>query len=188
MAAVATPALLAAAPVLLILGLMLGLRWSAGRAGLAALALAAVLAHAAFGFGDLATAPGPAQAWAGVGAEGAFLALTILWILWPALALHRLQQDSGAIDALRGGLSRLTSKPGLQALLVGWLLGRCSSAGCSRCSSRGRPASARRSRWPRRSWSGWALRPCRPWCSRCSAMPPASRSARWVRRCSRRWP
>jgi lactate permease len=122
MASVATPALLAAAPILLILALMLGLRWSAGRAGLAGLALAAVGAHAAFGFGDPAPVLGPVRAWAGVGAEGAFLALTILWILWPALALHRLQQDSGAIDVLRGGLSRLTSQPGLQALLVGWLL------------------------------------------------------------------
>jgi lactate permease len=121
-ASATTPALLAAAPVLLILVLMAGLRWSAGRAGVAALALAAVGAHAAFGFGDSAAAPGPVQAWVGVGAEGAFLALTILWILWPALALHRLQQDSGAIDVLRGGLSRLTSQPGLQALLVGWLL------------------------------------------------------------------
>lgn len=122
MTAVATPALLAAAPILLILVLMLGLRWSAGRAGLAALALAALLAHAAFDSGDSALALGPVRAWAGIAAEGAFLALTILWILWPALALHRLQQDSGAIDAMRRGLARLTSQPALQALLVGWML------------------------------------------------------------------
>lgn len=121
---VTTPMLVfaAAAPILLILGLMLALQWSAARAGLVALALAAWLAHALFGFGGSAPGPDAAQAYTGVAAEGGFLTLTILWILWPALALHRLQQASGAIETLRSGLSRLTSQPALQALLVGWLL------------------------------------------------------------------
>jgi lactate permease len=116
------PAVLAATPIVLILGVMLLRQWSAGRAGLAALALAVLLAYAVFDFGAAAPVPGAWRPWAGVGAEGAFLALTILWILWPALALHRLQQDSGAIDMLRSALSRLTPQPALQALLVGWLL------------------------------------------------------------------
>jgi len=121
---VATPLLVvaAAAPILLILLLMLALQWSAARAGLVALALAAWLAHALFGFGDSSPGLDAARAYTGVAAEGGFLALTILWILWPALALHRLQQDSGAIETLRSGLSRLTAEPALQALLVGWLL------------------------------------------------------------------
>lgn len=121
---VTTPMLVfaAAAPILLILGLMLALQWSAARAGLVALALAAWLAHALFGFGGSAPGPDAAQAYTGVAAEGGFLTLTILWILWPALALHRLQQASGAIETLRSGLSRLTAQPALQALLVGWLL------------------------------------------------------------------
>jgi lactate permease len=112
----------ALAPIVLILVLMLGLRWPAARAGLAALALAVVLAQAVFGFGGGSSASGAGRAYTGVVAEGGFLSLTILWILWPALALHRLQQDSGAIDTLRGGLARLTAQPALQALLVGWLL------------------------------------------------------------------
>ena len=117
------PVLSALAPIVLILVLMLGLRWPAARAGLAALALAVVLAQAVFGFGGAAAASGPViAAYTGVLAEGGFLSLTILWIPWPALALHRLQQDSGAIDTLRGGLARLTAQPALQALLVGWLL------------------------------------------------------------------
>lgn len=120
MAGLGGPAALAAAPIVLILGLMLGLQWSAARAGTAALALAAVLAVVVFDFG----APGaaPLQAFTGVAAEGGFLALTILWILWPALALHRLQQTSGATDTLRAGLARLTDSTALQALLVGWLM------------------------------------------------------------------
>jgi lactate permease len=116
------PVLSALAPIVLILVLMLGLRWPAARAGLAALALAVVLSQAVFGFGGAARGSGALRDYTGVLAEGVFLSLTILWILWPALALHRLQQVSGALDTLRGGLSRLTAQPALQALLVGWLL------------------------------------------------------------------
>ncbi len=113
-------AALATAPIATILGLMLALHWSAARAGAAALALAAVLAVSSFDFG----APGaaPLRSFAGVAAEGGFLTLTILWILWPALALHRLQQARGAIDTLRTSLTRLTGSTALQALLVGWLM------------------------------------------------------------------
>jgi lactate permease len=122
MSAAALLAMAAASPILLILVLMLVLGWSAARAGLAALLLALVLAATVFGFGASADGPGPLPAYTGVVAEGGFLTLTILWILWPALALHRLQHERGAIAALRDGLSRLTPQPALQALLVGWLL------------------------------------------------------------------
>ena len=117
----------AAAPIVLILLLMLGARWSAARAGLAGLALAFVLAWTVFGFAlPWAEAlPGQAPgaglaAHAGVLAEAAFLTLGILWILLPALALHEHQQRSGALDALRGGLARVSNSRALQALLVGW--------------------------------------------------------------------
>jgi lactate permease len=132
----------AAAPIVLILVLMLGLGWSAARAGLAALALALGLALTVFGFdagphaeapalvpsvpaaGDLAAtaaaAPPLAGRLLGVVAEGGFLSATILWILLPALALHQLQQHSGALDALRAGLGRVTPDARLQVLLVGW--------------------------------------------------------------------
>lgn len=114
--------LAAAAPIALILGLMLGLGWSAARAGGLALGLAVVLALTLFDFGAGPAGPSALTGLTGVAAEGGFLTLTILWILWPALALHRLQQERGAIEALREGLARLTPKPALQGLLVGWLL------------------------------------------------------------------
>ena len=75
---------MAAIPIAAILVLMLALGWSAARAGLAGLALAALLAVLAFDFGS--AAPGLAALALGVAAEGGFVALTILWILWPALA------------------------------------------------------------------------------------------------------
>jgi len=119
-ASTAFAAALAAAPIVLILVLMLPLQWSAARAGLAGLALAAVLAVPFFGFGAATT--GLAASAVGVAAEGGFVALTILWILWPALALHEHQQRSGAIDALRRGLGRLGDRRPLQVLLVGWFV------------------------------------------------------------------
>ena len=105
----------AAAPVLLVLVLMLWAGWSAARAGLVGLALALVLAVTVFGFDPLVHG-------AGVLAEGGFITLTVLWILLPALALHQHQQAAGALDALRRGLTRLTDRPALQVLLVGWCL------------------------------------------------------------------
>ncbi len=117
---VSAAAALAAAPIVVILALMLALGWSAARAGLAGLALAVLLALPVFGFGD--AAPGLAASALGVAAEGGFVALTILWILWPALALHEHQQRSGAIDMLRAGLGRLSDRQPLQALFVGWFV------------------------------------------------------------------
>ncbi|MCW5610514.1 MAG: L-lactate permease [Rubrivivax sp.] len=117
----ALAAALAAAPIAAILLLMLGPGWSAARAGLAALVLALPLAWGVFGFGS-GPASSAAAALGGIAAEASFLAATILWILWPALALHALQQSSGALDTLRGALAGLTPRPALQALLVGWFV------------------------------------------------------------------
>ncbi len=128
---VSLKALAAAAPIVLILVLMLGARWSAARAGLAGLGLAFVLAWTVFGLpppwasvGSATTdTAAPASAWAahgGVLAEAAFLSVGILWILWPALALHEHQQRCGALQTLRDGLTRVSSVTALQALLVGW--------------------------------------------------------------------
>ncbi len=110
---------LAAAPIALILATMLVLRWSASRAGVAGLAAAAAIAATAF---DVGREDGALRGFAGSFAEGAFLAATILWILWPALALHAHQQRCGALDALRGGLAGLTGQPALQVLVVGWFV------------------------------------------------------------------
>lgn len=108
----------AAVPIATLLALMLGLRWSAARAGVAGLAVAAALALTVF-----APAPAPQadlRRFAGVLAEGAFTCATILWILWPALALHHLQQRSGAFEALRAAFTRLGGERLPQVLLVGW--------------------------------------------------------------------
>ncbi len=113
----------AAAPIALIVALMLGLQWSAARAGGVGLLLAWVLAVGMFDFASpVAEVDGLARH-LGVLAESAFLSLGILWILLPALALHEHQQRCGAVDALRTGLARVSPQRPLQMLLLGWCLG-----------------------------------------------------------------
>jgi lactate permease len=109
---------LAFAPIALILALMLGARWSAGRAGLAGLALTLVLALAVFGYGSGARA----AATAGALLEAGFIAATILWIIFPALCIHELQAGSGRLDVLRKAIERLSPDPTMKAILIGWFL------------------------------------------------------------------
>lgn len=113
--------LLAALPILVILVLMLGMRWSAGRAGVAGLIVATAAGLFAFDF-PAAAAPrlGAGAGAAGTAAEAAFTALTILWIIGPALGIHHLQLRTGAADVLRRSLAALSPDPRMLALLVAW--------------------------------------------------------------------
>ena len=113
-----TEALIALVPIATVLVLMLVARWSAVRAGAAGLVVATVLVVLVFPFesldGDIA------YGLAGSFAEAVFTALTILWIILPALAIYRLQTETGAVDSLRSGLAELSSDPRLTALVVAW--------------------------------------------------------------------
>ena len=170
-------ALLAALPLVVVLALMLGARWSAGRAGAAGLMVALLLGLFAF---DLPTAPGGAAgAIGGALAEATFTALTILWIIVPALAIHSLQVAGGAVDELRAALGRLAGDQRLTGLLVAWFFALLieGAAGFGTAAALAAPTarrwwatrsgcpsarSARRSssRRPRRAWSplSWQVR------------------------------
>ena len=101
---------LAALPILLLLALMIGLRWSTAKAGLSALAATLVIALAAFGFGKGEL--GQVRALTGAFAEAGFSTATIAWILLPALAIHHLQQRTGSIALLQDDvLARLLTFP-----------------------------------------------------------------------------
>jgi len=114
-------ALLAGLPILVILVLMLGVRWSAARAGVVGVGVAVVVAAAAFPFGVGPDARLPlATALGGVAAESGFTALTILWIIGPALGIHQLQLRTGAAEVLRRALTRFAPDPRILALLVAW--------------------------------------------------------------------
>ena len=109
---------LALAPIGLILLLMIGLRWSAARAGVAGLATTLGIALIAFGYGGAE----PVPAVAGALLEALFVALTILWIILPALCIHELQTATGGVAALRRALERLSPDPRLMAILIAWFL------------------------------------------------------------------
>lgn len=115
------PALLAAAPLALIIALMLGLRWSAARAGLAGLATALAVAYLGFGYGDVVLGEiGPGRAGIFAFAEAGFTAATILWIIFPALCVYEIQQRSGAFDVIRAGLASVSTDRRVQVLLIAW--------------------------------------------------------------------
>lgn len=112
---------LAALPILTILVLMVWLRWSAARAGSTGLLLALAIAWLCFGYGSRVLPElGAGIATAGALGEALFLALTILWIIFPALCIHELQSRTGAIDVLREAMARLSDDPRIVALLVAW--------------------------------------------------------------------
>jgi lactate permease len=109
--------LLALAPIVVVLSLMLGLRWSAARAGAIGLGLALLLGWWRF---DIGAEGRPAEVVAGAMAEAAFITATIMWIIVPALAIHQSQLRTGAVDRLREALMGLAGDPRITALLVAW--------------------------------------------------------------------
>lgn len=114
-------ALLALAPILLILVLMVGWRWSAAAAGTVGLVTAGLIAVTAFGYGtDLYEGLGPFGALGGAVAEALFVAATILWIIFPALCIFELQERSGAFEVIRSALAGLSDDPRIAAILVCW--------------------------------------------------------------------
>ena len=114
-------ALVATAPLALIVLLMALWRWSAASAGLVGLVAAMVGAIGFFGFGtSIHGEQGIVGALIGTGAEAAFSAVDILWIILPALSLYELQRRSGAIDAIRTGLISLSSDKTLLAIIIAW--------------------------------------------------------------------
>jgi lactate permease len=111
---------LAAAPIIAVLVLMVGLGWSAVRAGLVAAAGTVIIALAVFDFAGDEDPFDPAAGVLGVAAEAAWVTLTVIAIIGPALAVHELQQRTNATAVLQTGLSRLTPDPRVAALLIAW--------------------------------------------------------------------
>jgi lactate permease len=114
-------AALAGMPLLAILVIMLGFRWSAARAGVIGLLVTIVVAWWGFGFGrGVCGEIGQLHATAGAVAEAVFTATTILWILLAALGIHHLQLQTGAVDSVKRVLASLTQDPRIAGLLIFW--------------------------------------------------------------------
>ena len=108
---------LALAPLLLLFALLVGARWPAAAAGAASAVVAGLIAVLGFGYGG---EDGLLPALAGPLLEALFLALTILWIVCPALAIHAYQTRSGAIGVLERWIGGLGTDRRMAALMVAW--------------------------------------------------------------------
>ncbi len=104
--------LVAFLPLAIILILMVGLRWSAARAGGAGYLVALLGALTVFGAGPLLLAYAHTKA--------LLLALDVLLIIWAAFLLFRVAEEAGAIDVIVQALPHLTSDRSMQALVIGW--------------------------------------------------------------------
>jgi lactate permease len=104
---------LALLPILVILFLMVGLRWSATRAGAAGYLCGLVIALLFFG--------ATPQLLAYAHAKGLLFSLDVLLIIWAAFLLYRVVDEAGAIRTIGLALPRLTSDLVLQTLILGWV-------------------------------------------------------------------
>jgi lactate permease len=106
-------ALIAAAPIGLLLWLMVGRGWGAARAGPLALVLAMVLGLTVFG-ADL-------ELVARSQTKGALLSIWVLSIIWAALFLFHLVDETGKIQVIGAWLARLAPGGAIQVLLLAWV-------------------------------------------------------------------
>ena len=106
--------ILALAPLLLILILMLRLSWKGVHAGLATWGLVLLIAWFRFGAGLQLLWVAQLRA--------LFLAGYVLYIIWGALFFYRITEATGTISALEKVVRRLSPNRALQVLLLAWCL------------------------------------------------------------------
>ncbi len=106
--------LLALAPVLVVVVLMLALRWGGSRAGGLGWFAAVLVAVLAFGAGFELLAVAQVKA--------ILLSIDVFLIIWMALLLFNIAQEAGAIRMIGRALPGLTEDRVMQSLLIGWLM------------------------------------------------------------------
>ncbi len=104
--------LLALTPVLVVLFLMIRLRWGGASAGAAAWFTSLAISLLFFG-ADL-------RLIAFAQTKGVLLALFVLYIVWMALLLYNVVNETGAIAVVGRGIQRVTSNRALQLLILSW--------------------------------------------------------------------
>ncbi len=107
--------LLAAAPILVVLYLMIGRNWEGSKAGIMGWSTAVAISLLFFGANLplLLIAAGRAI----------FLALFVLYIIWMALLLYHVVNEAGVITAIGQELPKLADGRAAQALLLSWVFG-----------------------------------------------------------------
>ena len=105
-------AVAAASPIVVVLVAMVWLRWSGTKAGLAGALVAAAVGVILFGanLSVLAVA-----SWKAV-----ILSVDVLYIVWAALVLYNIAEESGAIRSIGVGVANLTEDHVMQLLILGF--------------------------------------------------------------------
>lgn len=104
---------LALLPILLLVGLLTVFRWQGRRAGPAGMIAAMAIALLAYqtSWSALLVAVG----------KGAWDALFILYVIWPAMLLYQVIKRAGAFEALRAGIERFSQNELFLILAFGWI-------------------------------------------------------------------
>ena len=105
-------AVAAAGPIVVVLVAMVWLRWSGTKAGLAGALVAAAVGMILFGASPSVLA---VASWKAV-----ILSLDVLYIVWAALILYNIAEESGAIRSIGVGVANLTEDHVMQLLILGF--------------------------------------------------------------------
>lgn len=105
--------LLAAAPIVALIIFMVGRNWTAQQAAMVGVFTAAAVALFAF---DMSM-----EGISLASARGIWDAMPILYVIWPALLLYQVMNQSGGYDALRRGISRMSRNELFVIVALGWV-------------------------------------------------------------------
>ena len=100
-------------PIAVVLVLMIFFNWSGSRAGAAAWLTALVVSVALFGAHPELLAYSQMK--------GVLLSLNVLYIIWTALLLYNVVNETGAISAIGTGIQRFSGDKSIQLLIFGWI-------------------------------------------------------------------
>jgi lactate permease len=103
----------ALSPIAVVLVLMIWFNWSGGRAGAAGWVTALIVSVLFFGAHP--------QLLAYSQMRGVLLSLNVLYIIWMALLLYNVVNETGAIEAIGVGIQRFSGDKTIQLLMFGWI-------------------------------------------------------------------
>jgi lactate permease len=105
--------ILAFSPILTVLVLMIFRNWSGSRAGAAGWFVALISAYMAFGAHPELLAYSQMK--------GVILSLNVLYIIWAALLLYNVVNETGAIKVIGLGIQRFSGDKAIQIIIFGWI-------------------------------------------------------------------
>ena len=100
-------------PILTVLVLMIFKNWSGSRAGAAGWFVALITATLFFGAHPVLLAYSQVK--------GALLSLNVLYIIWAALFLYNVVNETGAIKVIGMGIERFSGDKSIQLIIFGWV-------------------------------------------------------------------